>query len=63
MTDSMESLTNQLQPISRRIHALKNILQVTIDPEARLELDKELKQLRWQALFYIEKIENLRKQG
>lgn len=63
MDDTVDSLRKQLEPISRRIHALKNIFENTEDDYAKQDLLKELTQLRWQALFYLEKIENLKRQG
>lgn len=61
--ESIDSLLKELQPISRRIHALKYILENTNDDKSKKEILEELKKLRRQALFYIERIENLRRQG
>jgi len=57
--EDIEALQKELQQISHRIYELKTLMESTKYPE----LQKELKQLRWQALFYLIKIENLKRQG
>lgn len=56
-----KSLRKELDQISAQIHALKDKLPATQDPVELKRLQKQIKQLQWQALFYLEKIENLRR--
>ena len=57
--EHIKQLQSELQVISKRIYELKEIICITENPENLKELQSELKQLQFQALFYIEKIENL----
>lgn len=58
--DSIEKLQAEMTAISQQIHAFKALIETTADPSQQKKLQKELKQLQWQALFYFEKIENLK---
>ncbi len=54
----IDSLKEELQQISRQIYALKDLIAASEDPSKIKKLQMELKKLQFQALFYIEKIEN-----
>ena len=58
----IERLQKELQLISHRIYYLKQVIENAPDYDSSQlkQLRKELKNLQWQALFYIEKIENLK---
>ncbi len=57
--ESIKRLQSELRVVSKRIYELKEIICITENPENLKELQSELKQLQFQALFYIEKIDNL----
>ncbi len=59
MCEHIKQLQSELQVISKRIYELKEIIYITENPENLKESQSELKQLQFQALFYIEKIDNL----
>ncbi len=63
MEGEIERLKRELLPISRRAHAIKILIQLTADHAEVKNLQKELKHLQRQVLFYLEKIENLRIEG
>ena len=58
MHNDITQLKRELAQISRRIYSTKNLIERESDAEKREQLEKELKQLQYQALFYIEKIKN-----
>ncbi len=55
---NIDSLKEELQQISRQIYSLKGLIADTEDPSEIKKLQDDLKKLQFQALFYIEKIEN-----
>lgn len=55
MTKSIAQLKKELKQISRRIYAVKNQVSRESNPDKKKHLEIELKQLQYQALFYIEK--------
>ena len=59
MCDYLKVLNSELQLISKRIYELKDMISTAEDLEKIKELKAELKGLQYQALFYIDKIENL----
>ena len=59
MCDYLKDLQSNLHLISKRIYELKDIISTAEDLEKTKELKAELKGLQYQALFYIDKIENL----
>lgn len=59
MCDYLKELQSELQLISKRIYELKDMITPTEDLEKIKELKAELKELQYQGLFYIDKIENL----
>ena len=61
--DTIDTLGRELNELSFCIRELKGrMLKATGKPEYWV-LKKEFRQLQWQALFYIQKIENLREQA
>jgi len=56
----LQQLQKELLTISRKIHALQALVELTHDANAVVKIKKEIKRLQWQALFYLEKIENLK---
>ena len=59
MCDYLKDLQSNLHLISKRIYELKDIISTAEDLKKTKELKAELKGLQYQALFYIDKIENL----
>ena len=60
--NNIEQLQKELNELSRRIYCLKQLIEDNSYKNS-FELKRlrgELKNLQWQALFYIEKIENLK---
>lgn len=55
---SRQQLRSELDEISKEIYKIKDLLNENLDNKIKLELRKKLKELQWQALFYIEKIDN-----
>jgi predicted nucleic acid-binding Zn-ribbon protein len=51
-------LKKELQQISEQIYTVKDLLSAADDPAEIQKIQQELKQLQYQALFYLEKIEN-----
>lgn len=62
MDDYVESLRQELQSLSRCIHKVKSQILTCQDMSICKQLQKDLKQVQWQALFYLEKIANLESQ-
>ncbi len=60
MSEHLDSLQIELEQISSRIHLLKEQLATADDPAGTRKFQQELKQLQYQALFYIDKINNLK---
>lgn len=58
MHSDITQLKSELAKISRRIYKTKNLIEREYDSEKKRQLEKELKQLQYQALFYIDKIKN-----
>lgn len=57
---SKEKLETELMEISNEIHKAMEKLSTSMPDKDRKELEMELKQLRWQALFYIETLNNIK---
>ena len=60
--NNIEQLQKELNELSQRIYCLKQLIEDNSYKNS-LELKRlknKLKNLQWQALFYIEKIENLK---
>lgn len=58
MRDDTENLTAELHQISQQIYAIKGLIDRETNPEKKKQLEKDLKQLQYQALFYIDKLRN-----
>lgn len=58
--DFTDKLQVELDALSCRIHSLKDCVDKAVELSQKRRFQKELKQLQWQALFYLEKIENSR---
>jgi len=61
LRNELEKLSFELRDLSKEIGALKSKKNETDSNGERLEISKIIKQKQYQALFYIEKIENLSK--
>lgn len=57
---SKEKLEAELMEISNEIHKTMEKLSTSMPDKDRKELEMRLKQLRWQALFYIETLNNIK---
>ncbi len=55
-------LSTEVRKISKDIAGLKRRVNKMADGPEKKELEKEIKTLQYQALFYIEKMENLSKE-
>ena len=63
MNGYLYQLSEELKQISGEIAAMKaEVLKMEYGP-VKEKLRQEIKDKQWQALFYIEKIENLAEQG
>jgi hypothetical protein len=60
--DHLQQLQKKLLTISRKIHALQALVELSHDAQEEVKIRKEIKRLQWQALFYLERIENLKAQ-
>ncbi len=58
MDDSVAKLKSDLNRISQRIYSIKNLIERESDLREKKRLEKELKEMQYQALFYIEKLRN-----
>jgi len=62
LKDELRKLSFEVRDLSKEIGGLKGIKNETESKEERLKLREVIKQKQYQALFYIEKIENLSKE-
>jgi len=62
LRDELKNLSLEAHELSKEIGALKRRLNETTSKTDRLELKSIIKRKQYQALFYIEKIENLTKE-
>ena len=58
-TENLRQLSDEVKLISLDIAELKDKFNDMDDGPEKLQLEKDIKTLQYQALFYIEKIENL----
>lgn len=56
----IDSLKEELLRVSESIYLVKERLAAAKEAVETIRLQRELKQLQYQALFYIEKIDNLK---
>lgn len=56
--DSFEKLKAELAAIGDQIQLLTAAYYATNDPDERDLLFKEFRQLKWQAIFYVKKLQN-----
>ena len=61
LKDELKKLSFEVRDLSKEIGALRSIKDETDSKEERLKLREIIKQKQYQALFYIEKIQNLSK--
>ncbi|MCX7923919.1 MAG: hypothetical protein N3B21_18190 [Clostridia bacterium] len=54
-----EQLQQEVEEISKEIYEIQQLMEETTDNCTRGELANKLKELRWQALFYLGTIENM----
>lgn len=57
MPDYYDALLSELECISKQIYTLKERITITHSPSETKKLQRGLKRLQYQALFYAEKIE------
>lgn len=62
LRDELKKLSFEARELSKEIGALKRKLNETTSKADRLELKSKIKHKQYQALFYIDKIENLSKE-
>jgi len=62
LKNELRKLSFEVRDLSKKIGALKSIKNETESKEERLKLRQIIKQKQYQALFYINKIENLSKE-
>ncbi len=60
-TEDLMQLSTEVKKISKDIAGLKSRARKMEDSPERQQLIKDIKTLQYQALFYIEKMENLSK--
>lgn len=61
-TEDLDQLTKELKTLSQEIFLLKKRYKKLEDGSYKEELKNEIRSKQFQALFYIEKIQNLYKQ-
>lgn len=57
-SDSFEKLKAELAAIGDRVQSLTAAYYATNDPDEKDLLLKEFRQLKWQAIFYVKKLQN-----
>ena len=59
MSNEEKKLRSELETISSKIYELRLIIDESTDPGTKKELQQKMKLLQYQALFYIELLENM----
>lgn len=59
MSNEEKKLRSELETISSKIYELRLLIDESNDPDTKKELQQKMKLLQYQALFYIELLENL----